>query len=324
MVGLGKMLVGAMPWLIIAGLLSAALYVDPVSISDPVKPRPIMPQDRFYDAASDSAGHVWMVGNLGKALRSDDGGHTWQNKSPSVNETLQSIAVWDTETVVAVGDGGTVVVTRDGGERWQTVEVPISEIANTLIRVRIIEDRAWVVGEFGALLVSDNRGESWSQVVDAEDSTWHDIAGIGGTLLVVGEFGRILRSENGGETWGAVTPLVEETLNAVHLREDGVGLAVGLAGVILMTKDHGETWEVGTVVSAEHLYAIEWDGHRWLALGANGAVLQTASEMVNWTATRVSEDNFAWRTAALPTERGWFLVGADQGFLNDGRWQPLN
>ncbi|MDT8321275.1 MAG: YCF48-related protein [Xanthomonadales bacterium] len=319
-----KILIGTAPWLVIASLLLAALYVEPAAVGDAIEPRPILPQDRFYDVARAGEDKFWMVGNLGKILHSSDGGEHWIDQSPSTENSLQSIAAWDEQELVAVGSAGTVLVSRDGGENWTRVEVPTSEIADTLLRVRVIDDRAWIVGEYGTLLVSEDRGSNWRQAIEPEDLTWHDIAGAGDRLVAVGEFGSILVSRDGGESWDLLEPLVEETLNSVYFDDTGRGFAVGLAGTILVTEDWGESWTRQSSVTEEHLYAVRWDGRSWLAVGANGALVVQANDDLHWNVTRVAENNFAWRTGAVPSGRGWFLVGADQGFYLDESWRPIN
>ncbi|MFU8831486.1 MAG: WD40/YVTN/BNR-like repeat-containing protein [Wenzhouxiangella sp.] len=319
-----KILIGTAPWLVIASLLLAAVYVEPAAVVDAVEPRPILPQDRFYDVVRAGEDNFWMVGNLGKILHSSNGGTQWIDQSPSTKNSLQSIAAWDARELVAVGSAGTVLVSRDGGENWKWVEVPTSEIADTLLRVRVIGERAWIVGEYGTLLVSEDRGHNWRQIIEPEDLTLHDIAGVGDRLVVVGEFGSILVSRDDGESWDPLEPLVEETLNSVYFEDSGRGYAVGLAGTILVTEDRGESWARQSPVTEEHLYAVRWDGRSWLAVGANGALMVQANGDAHWNAARVAENNFAWRTGAVPTDRGWFLVGADQGFYLDESWRPIN
>ena len=105
-----------------------------------------------------------MAGSGGKVVRSDDGGQSWSIQETGATENLQAIDAWDPDRAVAVGNDGVVLVTADGGESWTRVDVPRSDIANKLIRVRCAADgEAWAVGVMGMILHSRDWGASWQR-----------------------------------------------------------------------------------------------------------------------------------------------------------------
>lgn len=322
---LGRIVLGALPWGVIAALLVAAFYLEPAAVEDAVQPAPVSDKDRFYGVAHANPDAFWLAGNLGKIAFSDDGGRSWVEQDTPVADSLQSIAAWDHETLVAVGDGGVVLRTDDAGATWELVEVPVSEIADKLIRVRILADgSAWVVGEFGTVLVSHDRGRTWRDAVEKdEDVTWHDVAGDGERVLVVGEFGRMMASGDGGQTWSTVDSPVESTINAVAFRDATHGVAVGLQGRVLVTADGGETWETLPPISDEHLFEVVYSEGRWLAVGDNGLVARARMEARDWRVGRVSDRDYGWHTGIAVAGDAWFLAGKSNGLYDGEHWRPI-
>lgn len=323
---LGRFFVGSLPWLVIAALFVTAFYLEPAAVEDAVQPPTVSAKDRFYGVAHANPEALWLAGNMGKIVYSSDGGSTWVPQPTPVSSTIQSIAAWDHDVVVAVGDGGVVLRTTDGGAHWTRVEAPVSEIADKLIRVRIMaDDSAWITGEYGTVLVSRDRGRSWTDATPAEDDvTWHDIAGDGKSLCVVGEFGRIMISRDAGAEWTAVESPVASTLNSVAFRDSGHGVAVGLQGTVLVTSDGGASWEELPPVAEEHLYGVAWaDGH-WMAVGDKGLVARSGTAAREWEVRRVSERDYGWHTGIAAVGGRWFLTGISSGFYDAGDWRPVD
>ncbi len=72
-----------------------------------------------------------------------------------------------------------------------------------------------------------------------------DVAEAGSRLVAVGQFGHIILSDDRGQTWRqAANVPVQTTLTSVHFPEAQFGFAVGHDSVILRTSDQGETWEL--------------------------------------------------------------------------------
>jgi len=64
----------------------------------------------------------------------------------------------------------------------------------------------------------------------------------GASAWAVGYWGAVLRSDDAGETWIPVETPVERALYAVSFADENTGWAVGEAGVILHTEDGGRSW----------------------------------------------------------------------------------
>ena len=69
-----------------------------------------------------------------------------------------------------------------------------------------------------------------------------DLERAGERLVAVGASGLVVLSDDGGDSWRQVVVPVSATLTDVHFSTAMHGWAVGHAGVIIATRDGGETW----------------------------------------------------------------------------------
>jgi len=147
-------------------------------------------QRLLYSVSMGDSLHGWAVGQSGTILRTTDGGRTWTSQSnPKVDEGshLFGLHAIDADTAWAVGEWGTRIKTNDGGRTWVDRSIPVTLNHPQFVwlsladqeKVRgggiVYEDvglnniycrpapssRCWIVGEFGYIFYSDDRGASW-------------------------------------------------------------------------------------------------------------------------------------------------------------------
>lgn len=319
---LASLAVSVIPWLIIGGLLYAGLFVKPKAEISNIELPPIGSRDLFLGVASPQDNVVWLAGNWGKILRSDDGGQSWKVQETPVKEHLQDIAAWDSRRAVAVGNDGIVLATADGGETWVKGEAPRAEIANKLVKVWLFpEGRAWAVGAMNAVLYSEDYGATWTRKVEERDIRWGDVAFIDAkTGWVVGEFGEMLHTVDGGETWENLQSGLENSLTAIAFRDAENGVAVGLEGALLVTSDGGATWTQAPEVTQEHLYDIVWTGKSWFVAGDKGVYLRGDKTGSNWRAGHLAERDLSWHTEIAVASGAMYLAGASVGAWDGNQW----
>lgn len=320
------LVVSALPWLIIGGLLWAGLFIKPQPVGATVKPPIMERRDHYYGLAIVPEQGRWLAGSSGKIVRIGADDHVEQLHS-ATDQTLQDIAVWDGEHGVAVGNEGVVVRTTDGGKTWQDVpDVPKSQVANKLNRVRVAPGGVAVAtGEMGALLGTQDFGGHWKRLRPEADQAWNDVALLpGGRLVAVGEFGRITFSNDSGVTWGDVKSPVEVSLMSVAFGDGQNGIAVGLEGVVLRTHDGGMNWKPLGVNLHDHLYDIAWDaaGKRWVGAGSLGRWLVVAADGAVETG-RLDARDLSWHVRAVPDGDSVWFAGANVGRWNGKLWHPL-
>lgn len=144
-----------------------------------------------------------------------------------------------------------------------------------------------------------------------------DVAEVEGRLVAVGERGHVLLSDDGGFGWTQVVTPVSVTLTAVDFADARTGWAVGHGGLVLQTADGGRTWRrqtdgralVHAFAAAEHAARARGDGvlaeklqrfiddgadkplldvlfldaRRGFAAGAYGLLLATEDGGTRWT-----------------------------------------
>ena len=139
-------------------------------------------------------GTITIVGEFGMVLRSPDGGANWEGVH-SGDVSLFGLHLRDGGLGYAVGQSGTVLRTTDGGMTWTSLETDVTD-AN-LLGVHADGDGTVTVPGMRRMIVSDDGGESWTQVTDGDvDRNWYiGAAAAGEGLFVAGHTGRVLRVE---------------------------------------------------------------------------------------------------------------------------------
>lgn len=156
----------------------------------------------MYSVQLADDGRAWVVGELGLAMRSVDGGQTWQighageSSVDGVAPTLFALSVRADGTGFAVGQEGYLLKTEDDGVSWTAVERPTH--AN-LLGVSASADGSVLATGMRDMLISTDHGATWKRVEGADVATgWYSGAAHpqdGGAPLAVGNAARILRVE---------------------------------------------------------------------------------------------------------------------------------
>jgi photosystem II stability/assembly factor-like uncharacterized protein len=320
-----KLMVAFMPWVIIAALLWAGIFIRPQPVGSTITPAALESRDQFYGLAKVPGADLLAVGSGGKILKIAGDSSVTRVTTP-VKSTLQDVAAWSNGNAIAVGNDGVVLYSADKGETWQQAQdVPRSEVANKLNRVRAYgAGLAIAAGEMGALLISRDYGQSWQRLREEEDVAWNDVALLGtDTLLVVGEFGRVIRGSLNGNDWQEVDVGIGTSLMAVTFRNELSGVAVGLEGMVLETTDGGLSWATRDVGLTGHLFDVTWQAQqqRWFVTGVLGR--WSAGTGDSWQNGILDERNLAWHVRALPVDGGLWLAGANIGHWDGKAWSLL-
>ncbi|HBJ37201.1 MAG TPA: hypothetical protein DDZ51_21090 [Planctomycetaceae bacterium] len=154
----------------------------------------------------------WAVGDLGTALKTEDGGLSWRPLPSGTSRPLDAIGMFNSQRGVAIGGGyqphtqigvGTVIWTDNGGETWKPAET------------------------------------------EALPPLRHLIIGLGGICIAAGDWSpahgtAVFSSRNGGQTWDAVLAGVAEPV---------IGIAGTVDDYVLLA-DNGELTRVRTEMPA--------------------------------------------------------------------------
>jgi photosystem II stability/assembly factor-like uncharacterized protein len=146
----------------------------------------------LYSVSMADSQNGWAVGQLGMILRTQDGGATWHeqpNLKRDEGSHLFGVQAIDENTAWAIGVWGSRILTEDGGATWvdQSLHVTLDHPMFVWLspgdqdRIRagekVYEDvglndifcldspsrNCWLIGEFGYIFYSEDRGASWTR-----------------------------------------------------------------------------------------------------------------------------------------------------------------
>lgn len=164
----------------------------------------IGPVNPFLDVWFENDRHGFVIGAYGMAYRTTDGGETWQDWSPKLDNPqgfhLNAISRIAGGALFIVGEAGQIHVSIDAGETWERRESPYpGSLFGVIGTGRVNEVLAF--GLRGTLMYSSDLGKSWSVVNTGSTATLNDGAAEGDRVILVGNGGAVLTSGNGGDTF---------------------------------------------------------------------------------------------------------------------------
>jgi photosystem II stability/assembly factor-like uncharacterized protein len=227
--------------------------------------------------------HAWAVGHDGLILHSDDGGFSWTRQRRSHEPDRPLLDVWfaDPQRGLAIGAYGLLLSTEDGGTTWRD-DLGNDEGAHANAIAAAPDGAIYVAGEFGSILRSDDRGESWQRLPSPyQGSLFGALALQDGAILVFGLRGHLFRSEDRGITWQRVETGTAATLLTGLVRADGSIVIAGLNGVLLLSDDGGRRFQLRHRSDRRDIAAlIELSPDELLAVGDGGLTRITARSSV--------------------------------------------
>ncbi len=307
------------PWLVIGGLIYAALFVH-VDVATGTMPQPLVEGRDFFFGGTVADQRLWFVGQAGAVLSMDESSKRWERSQLQPIANLQGIAASDAGVLVAVGNGGRCWVRGKDGA-WAPQSLPVGDVGNKLIDVAFFDGYFWIVGEMGALFRADANGMDWTRLRDADDVAFNRVRpGPNGSIWVAAEFGHLLHSRDGGATWTSVQ-LGKESLQSIAFSGEE-GLVVGNRGQAFRSTDGGETWQPVPAFTNEHLYDVIARSDGWLAAGDRGALFSASPDAAHWRPLAPSGSGKSYRTRLLAVHGGDVLIGRGIGLLgNDDNYR---
>ncbi len=137
--------------------------------------------------------------------------------------------------------------------------------------------------------------ENFYGVEIVRDSAW-----------IVGYYGTILHSTDRGQTWEIQSSPARNALFTVRFTDASKGWISGSYGTAWQTSDGGKSWRARPIGTAEHLFASYWldESHGWMA-GSRGITSRTNDGGRSWTHATVPGDLTLSGLTFLDAARGW-------------------
>lgn len=135
---------------------------------------------------------------------------------------------------------------------------------------------------------------------------FYDVAVRDAQVWVVGYYGTILRSGDRGATWTVQNSTTSEALFRVVFLDRATGWASGSYGTLLHTRDGGNTWQKQNTQTEEHLLGLYFhDARLGWASGSRGVLLRTEDGGATWTSSSVGEDIILNDVRFFDPKKGW-------------------
>ncbi len=261
---------------------------------------------------TDSTGYI--VGNIGKVLRTDDAGNTWSEASnSSINGSLQS--VWFTSPDTGfVGRTSTfgMYKTTNGGLTWSQ---NFGYYFTTCYAIHFLNDTLGFAGSYGnAIFRTTNGGENWSLQSNpqlSENIRSFAFADSLRGMAVAG--GYIYRTLNGGTTWSST--FYTGNLRSGALSPSGNAIVGNLTGGILKSSDYGASFTNANPQSGNSTFRrIRFFGNSSTAwvVGDGGKVLKTTNNGNSWQ-VQAAAPYFDYPTDLAVLNESKVLFGTEDG-----------
>jgi len=159
--------------------------------------------------------------------------------SPDLDTPLLDVWITGNGRGLAVGAYGMAMATTNHGRDWSPLQIDPNEPHFYAIR-EAPDGTLFIAGEFGTVLRSRDRGESWARLKTGWDGTFFGFrARDDGRLLLYGLEGRILESNDNGETWRHLASGGFSALYDGVFLPNGRAVIVGAEGTVLLESPTG-------------------------------------------------------------------------------------
>ncbi|PHQ24250.1 photosystem I reaction center subunit IV [Marinobacter guineae] len=165
----------------------------------------IGPVNPLLDVWFENDNHGFVVGAYGMILRTTDGGESWQDWAPRIDNAtnfhLNGVTQITGGALVVVGESGQIHVSVDGGQTWERRESPYEGSLFGVIGTGQVNE-ILAFGLRGNMLFSSDLGKTWRVVPSTADATLNDGTVVDdGRIILVGNGGVVLTSSNGAESF---------------------------------------------------------------------------------------------------------------------------
>jgi len=150
--------------------------------------------------------------------------------------------------------------------------------------VYIVEEQAWIVGYYGAILHTPDRGQTWQIQRSPTPSALFSVRFVNSENgWIAGSYGTILHTTDGGKRWRTQPAGTTEHLFGLAMIGESHGWSVGSRGTTLRTEDGGRSW-VSSLVPGDFTFSgvAFLDRRRGWIAGEFGVIFHTFDGGKNW------------------------------------------
>ena len=231
-----------------------------------------------------------------------------------------------------------VVLTESISAQWKLI--PTLTKADFNSAVQLTDSRAFVVGDNGTLMITNNRGSTWRNINLGIRANLNSIKFIDGDTyynsFIVGDLGIILRTDSHWDSWELKSVAPHYFNKDVSFINELNGIVVGYKclykeskplsyyATILVTQDGGLTWSDKSPKLSGKFNAVSFfDENNAIAVGDAGLVAYSDDGGENWYMHRITARNL---NAIRVCKSGVKIIVGNEGALyvakdRHNRWE---
>ena len=258
-----------------------------------------------YAAVACSGKSIWAAGNKNKIIKGDPASLEFDELSPdSIDFDNQKIYRFDTASQSL---------------KLREEQTGIIEFKkNKYLDIQFLGEKAWITGDRGILLLSENGGDSW-EFRKLGDFSLNDIFMLdGNTGFIAADSGVILSTSDGGRSW-QVQSMDGTTANLNAVTFNGArGVAAGNRGTMLFTENSGASWEVRQISPARRgnimtdLKSVFFCGDTIWITGDNGLIVKSDDSGKTWEPHSFMQNSYT-SGVFISSQEGF--IGGSKGIL---------
>jgi len=225
---------------------------------------------------------AWAVTEDSEALRTTDGGVTWETVADDASAELWGVENAGPDSVWLSGNYGTVRFSADGGSSFV---IQTASVGSFLFGIDFINSsEGWIAADLGRIIHTTNAGQNWATQTTPVGSRLYDVCFVDSQYgWAVGRDGSIVHTTNGGGDWTRQTSNTTQRLYGVKFTDRNNGWVVGWGGVVLHTSDGGSIWNPVDLGSNVEKYHVDFcDSLHGLIVGWNGEIFVTSDAGTVW------------------------------------------
>ncbi|QQS34571.1 MAG: protein kinase [Ignavibacteriales bacterium] len=257
---------------------------------------------------------IFLCGDNGSLLRSENFGHDWTSVTDSSGIFLTDIEFVNEKTGFVVGDNGLFLYSNDGGYNWNQKQIGIDEQISC-IKFFDGSKIGFITTSEGRIFRTKNLGESWNQVHKRSGRVLYSlfmITELDG--IAVGWDGLILRTSNGGESWIDVDKITDKYIRDINFHDKQNGILVCGGGEIFITTNGGDDWNsvssgIITGLTSVPLFTPEHS----IVLSSTGEILYSQDFGRTWM--KSSSNSFVPLNDGIILPDGSMIIAGNAGTL---------
>jgi photosystem II stability/assembly factor-like uncharacterized protein len=217
-----------------------------------------------------------------------------------------------------------LVLTSSISAQWRINSFPTKTDFNSA--VQLTDTKAFVVGDNGMMLATNNRGSTWYKFDVGANSNLNNIKFIDHyTGFLVGDNGLILKTDCRWRAWDVISVAHNYYNKDVSFTNELNGIVVGYKYLgtpeapisyasILVTHDGGLTWsDKSPMFNGKFNSVVTFDKDHAIAVGSAGLVAFTTDRGENWFMRRIT--NYNLNSVRVCPKTGMKVIVGDNGKL---------